>query len=79
VTKVHRDEAATDSHVSGNFASSAVSLKYNFKRALLLFRCPVCDEFLLSRLHQYINADVSLAKVAERSGQFSMRRICSFS
>eukprot|EP01126_Amoeba_proteus_P052467 TRINITY_DN6337_c0_g1_i11.p1 TRINITY_DN6337_c0_g1~~TRINITY_DN6337_c0_g1_i11.p1 ORF type:complete len:490 (+),score=90.83 TRINITY_DN6337_c0_g1_i11:483-1952(+) len=39
----------------------------SWKRILLLFRCPVCDEFQFERLKQYISSDVSLVRASERS------------
>eukprot|EP01127_Copromyxa_protea_P015556 TRINITY_DN4488_c0_g1_i2.p1 TRINITY_DN4488_c0_g1~~TRINITY_DN4488_c0_g1_i2.p1 ORF type:complete len:1740 (+),score=308.01 TRINITY_DN4488_c0_g1_i2:97-5220(+) len=44
-----------------------------YKRQLLLFRCPVCDEFQLERLRQYIWTDVNLSKAHERS----VRMLCT--
>lgn len=45
----------------------------SYKRQLLLFRCPACDEFQLDRLRQYIWTDVTLAKAYERSGMLLYR------
>eukprot|EP01125_Pyxidicula_operculata_P010873 TRINITY_DN356_c4_g1_i1.p1 TRINITY_DN356_c4_g1~~TRINITY_DN356_c4_g1_i1.p1 ORF type:complete len:1793 (-),score=294.68 TRINITY_DN356_c4_g1_i1:47-4723(-) len=38
-----------------------------YTRSLLLFRCPICQEFLKERLMDYIYSDVSLSRAVERS------------
>jgi len=39
----------------------------NFSRSLLMFRCPICHVFLLSRLQEYISTDASLGRAPERA------------
>eukprot|EP01129_Flabellula_baltica_P009859 TRINITY_DN40_c0_g3_i1.p1 TRINITY_DN40_c0_g3~~TRINITY_DN40_c0_g3_i1.p1 ORF type:complete len:1626 (-),score=289.42 TRINITY_DN40_c0_g3_i1:781-5658(-) len=43
------------------------SFNLTIQRLILLFRCPVCNCFLMDRLKDYINSDVSLTNSSERS------------